>query len=340
VMDLLNGVIVIIIMILRLYCWGGLDSTVLHTTCDEVTVVLPRTLYALTSILICMRVMPYLRYYKSVGVLTIVLGSMMKDVKLFFIILMIVSGGFAMAFAILIPGHMNSPWYFILSSSPFWKPFWGVFGDFDLDDYEEYLAHEMPTRTVVPLLLWIYMFFATIVLVNLLIAQMSETFNQVNTKGAVRWKFERALLILEFKDTKLPAPPPLNLIWLLLVVIPLRIYNRCAGIVRADVRGYKLIPKQEEVQKIQRKEQGFIRKYLVDKRRKDGQAFVAKIDALQDYVSRGEARNESRFETINGKVDLMSLALADKFAALHDSLGKSPRQSSANLLKRLDPQVE
>ena len=77
--------------------------------------------------------------------------------------------------------------------------------------------------------------------------------------GAVRWKFERALLILEFKDTKLPAPPPLNLIWLLLVVIPLRIYNRCAGIVRADVRGYKLIPKQEEVQKIQRKEQGFIR---------------------------------------------------------------------------------
>ena len=38
-----------------------------------------------------------------------------------------------------------------------------------------YLSQEMPTRSVVPILLWCYMFFATIVLVNLLIAQVRET---------------------------------------------------------------------------------------------------------------------------------------------------------------------
>ena len=60
---------------------------------------------------------------------------------------MLVSGGFALAFAILIPGRMDQPWYFILSSTPFWKPFWGVFGDFDLSEFEDYLSQELPTHT-------------------------------------------------------------------------------------------------------------------------------------------------------------------------------------------------
>ena len=53
----------------------------LRRECGELLLTLPRTLYAVVCIAVCLRIMPFFRYYKSVGVLTIVLGSMMKDVK-------------------------------------------------------------------------------------------------------------------------------------------------------------------------------------------------------------------------------------------------------------------
>ena len=52
---------------------------------------IPRSIYAFMLILCYVRVLQYLRYFKSVGVLTLVLGHMMKDVFFFMIILFFVS---------------------------------------------------------------------------------------------------------------------------------------------------------------------------------------------------------------------------------------------------------
>ena len=56
-------------------------------------------------------------------------------------------------------------------------PVWGLMGDFDLGQMLENTATDhvdlanRPAYTILPLLLLLYMFMATIVLVNLLIAQ-------------------------------------------------------------------------------------------------------------------------------------------------------------------------
>jgi hypothetical protein len=66
--------------------------------------------------------------------------------------------------------------YFIGGRGPLWQAFWGVFGDFDVDDMLDSLGYQMPERLMGPILLWVYFFFATIVLVNLLIAQVHCTY--------------------------------------------------------------------------------------------------------------------------------------------------------------------
>ena len=118
--------------------------------------------------------------------------------------------GFGAAFAVLLPGRMDKPFSYAFSSSPLWFPFWGLYGEFDRHDFEEYVEDEMPTRLISLVLMWLYMLITTIVLVNLLIAQMSETYAKEMEKATQSWLFERAQLVLEFKDAKAsPLPPPL-----------------------------------------------------------------------------------------------------------------------------------
>ena len=49
------------------------------------------------------------------------------------------------------------------------------------------------------MLRWMYLFMCTLVLVNLLIAQMAETYGNVMAEGIMRWKYNRATLISEYK---------------------------------------------------------------------------------------------------------------------------------------------
>ena len=64
-----------------------------------------------------------------------------------------------MAFAVLLPGASYAqPAYHVLDGSPLWQPFWGLFGDFDLEAMEETtpfrcLAPALPPALPLPLIL-------------------------------------------------------------------------------------------------------------------------------------------------------------------------------------------
>ncbi|CAL1528596.1 unnamed protein product, partial [Lymnaea stagnalis] len=58
----------------------------------------------------------------------------------------------------------------------------------------------------------IYVFCTTVVLLNLLIAVMSNTFQEVQDERDVEWKFARTELWLAFIEPGTPVPPPFNIV--------------------------------------------------------------------------------------------------------------------------------
>ena len=75
------------------------------------------------------------------------------------------------------------------------------------------------------LLKWVYAFFTTIYIVNLLIAQMTTEYETIRAESILHRKFRRVGLIVEYKDSRSIFPPPLNLIEFIMrhcIIRPLR----------------------------------------------------------------------------------------------------------------------
>ncbi|VDL16914.1 unnamed protein product [Hymenolepis diminuta] len=68
------------------------------------------------------------------------------------------------------------------------------------------------TMTVGEMLLMIYHAMAIIVLVNMLIAMMSNSFQTIQNQADIEWKFARSKLWLGYFDEGSTLPPPLNTI--------------------------------------------------------------------------------------------------------------------------------
>ena len=83
----------------------------------------------------------------------------------------------------------------------------GLIGDFDLDQMVEYNPSGVsePGSSMLPVLLFLYVFGATVVLVNLLIAQMGATYDNVTSASTLLWQFDRVSLI---KAHGQPYDPP------------------------------------------------------------------------------------------------------------------------------------
>jgi hypothetical protein len=60
-------------------------------------------------------------------------------------------------------------------------------------------------------MLWLYVIFSNVVLVNLLIAMMGHTFETMIEEADLEWKFGRLQSIIECNDRFCAVPPPFNL---------------------------------------------------------------------------------------------------------------------------------
>jgi len=179
-----------------------------------------RTIYAIVTVLIWCRMVQVLRIDYQIGKLSIILGEMMgTDVAVFLKMQIFISFGFGAAFCILQP-IINPPYFYQLvldMSSPLWMPIWGLMGDFDLSSMLEntgndHFSAESPAFFVLPSLLLVYMFMTTVVLINLLIAQMSSTYEAMDEVAIDEWHYARAGLVEEYMLEKTWLPPPLNLL--------------------------------------------------------------------------------------------------------------------------------
>ena len=188
---------------------------------DEVTLIWCRCLYAIAAITISVRTSSLLKIRQGFGMLYLITIEMFKELSSWFELVFWISFGWGVALTVLMPAQ-NSLEY----SRPFWRPFWGLLGESFTDEAEAYFEHTKQATgdhfffdmrglpsVLVPLLGFVYLFTTTVVLVNLLIAQMSARYESVVAEGYEKWLAERVALIKEFQDERDPLPPPLNVFW-------------------------------------------------------------------------------------------------------------------------------
>jgi hypothetical protein len=83
---------------------------------------------------------------------------------------------------------------------------WALFGDFQIDTLEA-------GRSLLPSLFLIaLLIIAQVLLLNLLIAMMTDTYTAVNSRALVEWKYEHMLLVDYYVNSASAIPPPLNLL--------------------------------------------------------------------------------------------------------------------------------
>ena len=217
--DMLTYFLVLCIVVLRLgfsYYEHDMDAGHKHILAHK----LARNTYALLVWTMYIRLLQYAMYWQGVGVLVIILSEMLYDILIFIVLLSVNIIGAGVAFMILLPG-LNAHEFW--GARPFMLAVWAVIGDFDVAMVEQYSfqgSHmafdEDPTTYVAPIFLFAFVFVTTVVLVNLLIAQMSHVYEDVKQVSQVRWQFAFGELVREFKDVACPLPPPFSVLWLLI----------------------------------------------------------------------------------------------------------------------------
>lgn len=267
----------------------------------EVYEAMARNLYAILVTLVYVRVLQYLRVFKSIGVFSIVLAGIFQDVKMFAIVQMVLMASFGVAFATLQPGVMGAyESYDILGSAPLYVPFWGLFGEVDLLRMLRQINNELPTQVLLPVLLWIYLFLACIILVNLLIAQITNTYSRIMDKSLSHWQLERCRLVDEFKDSKPPAPPPFNVLYHTITIGKQLLFTADSQV---DVYGFKTLPSSPQLASLQKAEGQALQRCLQARAARASQELSSRVEVSVREIRKLEDQNRGRFENLNGRID-------------------------------------
>ena len=228
------------------------------------------------------------------------------------VIFLVLTVGFGVSFAVLLPNAMSEPWYRVMGNNPLWGSFWGVFGSFDVSgplalekaiaEGGDVLVEQLePTTTLTPILLWIYQFVAAIILINLLIAQMADTYGRVTADGLVRWQFERAALISEYKDTKPPLPPPANLLCFTYSLLQWLLAKFCPGFVGDEevTPGFQKVPDTMQLRILERREESALKECLRQRARRKKASPETKAEELRLNLAKLEEQSRARFEKLD-----------------------------------------
>ncbi|XP_071959383.1 short transient receptor potential channel 7-like isoform X2 [Antedon mediterranea] len=193
-------------------CWNPCDP-----------VFLAEGLYALANVLSFTRVTEVLAASEFLGPLQISLGRMLGDILRFGIVFGLVLVAFLCAM-------YNLYWYYPLDSgksdgvekafgsisSTFLTLFWALFGLVGKDDPIVQPSADDDnyniTNVVGTILFAVYHVVMVLVMLNMLIAMMSNSYQEIENDEDVEWKFARAQLWISFFDHNATLPIPFNLI--------------------------------------------------------------------------------------------------------------------------------
>ncbi|XP_076459392.1 transient receptor potential cation channel subfamily M member-like 2 [Babylonia areolata] len=212
-------------------CFDGLIyllfllSIVLRYTLTGDDFVGARVTYSVTLALFFLRSMQYFHVEKNMGPKIIMIHRMLKDLLFFFLILLVFMVSFGAAY------HANlypqSPASLAILVNILFYPYFQMYGDLflaemkgeDIDGcthnetiWRQDILKRCPSKNaVVPMLLAVYMIITHVLLINLLIAMFSYTFQRVQDNSTQVWRFNRLSLLSEYCDRPALFPPLLIL---------------------------------------------------------------------------------------------------------------------------------
>ncbi|KAK3090744.1 hypothetical protein FSP39_014255 [Pinctada imbricata] len=186
-----------------------------------------RRLFAVSLLIMYLRFLQLFLMNRRLGPTLIMIKEMFKDLLYFLVILFIFIVGTGTYYhANLYPNHVNlvgtGPWETWHIWKIFYYPYWQLYGE----AYNEFLeVQDQPNCTndrslyetnsdiercaekdpTVPVVAAAYMLLSNLLLVNLVIAMFSYTFNSVMTNSEKLWRFERYIVINKY-ERKVPSP--------------------------------------------------------------------------------------------------------------------------------------
>uniref|UniRef100_A0A8C8RMX5 Transient receptor ion channel domain-containing protein n=1 Tax=Pelusios castaneus TaxID=367368 RepID=A0A8C8RMX5_9SAUR len=166
-------------------------------------------LFAVTSMLSFTRLTYILPAHESLGTLQISIGKMIDDMIRFMFILMIILTAFLCGLNNIYVYYQESKRLGRFNETfPFL--FWTMFGmeEHNVVDMSQYLVAEFVGRA----LYGIFTIVMVIVLLNMLVAMITNSFQKIEDDADVEWKFARSKLYLTYFREGLTLPVPFNVI--------------------------------------------------------------------------------------------------------------------------------
>ncbi|KAJ8033227.1 Ankyrin-1 [Holothuria leucospilota] len=159
----------------------------------------------------------FLSFHHLFGPWAIIIRDLMKDLVRFMVILLIFLIGFMLHLAAVYQpvypmDSINTSNDTIQSpADTFEILFFSLFGLVEPDNLPSITRHPDFTLILVKVVFGAYLVITLIILINLLIAMMSDTYQRIQAQSDVEWKFGRAKLIRKMNRTS-ATPSPLNLL--------------------------------------------------------------------------------------------------------------------------------
>ncbi|XP_070551368.1 short transient receptor potential channel 4-like [Ptychodera flava] len=182
-------------------------------------------LFSVANILTVLRLINIVVISKQVGPLHVSLWGMFNDIAKFLAIFCFVLMAFTMGITQLYKfystlriiecnksgGESSCQRGFTSFTNTLRALFWNLFGYIQLNDLETNANHVL-TEGIGEFAFAMYHVLGIIILLNALIAMMSNTYTRIEENSDMEWKFSRAQLWLSYIEKGTTAPPPFNVI--------------------------------------------------------------------------------------------------------------------------------
>ncbi|KAI0222453.1 Transient receptor potential cation channel subfamily M member-like 2 [Lamellibrachia satsuma] len=271
-------------------------SVILRFTVSDDYFVWPRMSYCLTLSMYYIRFMQAFYVEKNIGPKVIMVRRMLTDILFFVCILLVFITAYGVASQALRFPNAEPSWH--LLKDVVYKPYWQMYGELFLNEiegdigtcsfnrsiYADPNVERCPEKSWLAIILFaVYMIMSNVLLLNLLVAMFSYTFERVQGNSEKVWRFYRYSLIHEYFDRPTFAPP-------------LIVFSHIYRVIKYAIRkcknqkkisnDFRQVLSKEESNKLTAFERAGMENYLLQKRLTKREHIDAKVQSTSERIDK------------------------------------------------------